>query len=65
MSRRYPPTDIMPERWIIALELRREGLPFSRIGEELSVTKERAAQIVRKAERRARDLANKTAGAVR
>lgn len=46
----------LPERWATALQMRLEGATFQAIGEHLGVSKERARQIVRKAERRARLL---------
>lgn len=57
MTRTFDQMTEMPERWALALRLRRRGHTLKAIGERLGVTTGRAAQIIRSAKRRARNIA--------
>ena len=59
MARTFDQITEMPPRWAMALDLRKRGHTLKVIGERLGVTTERAAQIVRSAERRSRNIAAK------
>lgn len=49
----------MPARWGLALQLSESGLTYVQVGDRMSVSKERAGQLIRMAARRRRQLVSK------